>query len=819
MVDRYQQQELASAQVGLPREDHSGSTAAKVIAETANAQRDAVLQQASKQFAQAETNFSQLSQNTAVLEAAMHQARKVEQERMLQESLANAKYTASVKLTGLSERLQADNPSNPAAARKAGDAQVDQVLSELIPKDASPAVQARYRQHLLPEKAQFQEGLITWQGRQEKVNSNNQFQMTVANSLLSMQKAGTTDGFLKEQQKFVEYANSTARTPDRELKVKEALATAAKSHVEGIALRNPADIDNAIKAAAPFVSNKEIGEAVETAKKRTKELAAEAVHVEMKHSEFSENVLEGKLTSMVQGTLQKANTSNPGPGDVTLLRLKSVEVLQTGRVFDAQLQSLEKQIKANPNDEVLIQRHGSIVKQKKAVETAARTLQDKADTAAKKIQDANEIAARRAEAAANRQIAEGFARENRLGRIENATMHAQMDAELAAVKAGPLAPGVPKVGVSKGYEVVKNFPGLQVSGNIDLKNRPIVDNPDGSYGTEFSLSFNDGKHEVLIPTIFDGKHHTEQEAIDHYRNTGQHLGKFASGDTKTVDQYAEQLHSREILVNGKPYHGAEDTERLSEFSRAKLKDMKEARTQLELAQDLLRSNPSDKMAAAKVSTLAAKVSALAHATMSADRTIESIANRNEAAEKQKAVAAAKLYQVAGVPLYTTLLQRAQTPFGIHEEKGRIKIDGVKLDDARVRLDQLDKALTSVSEAGMLTQEQLVSVKNTLEDRRQKLNAWASQDGWGSSLSNINPLIQDAYNQPISDAEKRGLAVPGTPQYQQLLHKYKSNLDAAIAAVHQTHTNPKDAIRYLNERAKFISDQAWQATLSGKTGGR
>ena len=112
-----------------------------------------------------------------------------------------------------------------------------------------------------------------------------------------------------------------------------------------------------------------------------------------------------------------------------------------------------------------------------------------------------------------------------------------------------------KTGISNGYAGVKGFPGLMVEGNIDLSNRPIVDNPDGSYGTEYSGSFNDGMHEVLLPTIFDGKHHTMDEAIKRYEKTGEHMGKFATGDINNIDAYAEKLHSRKIYVDGQEYHG------------------------------------------------------------------------------------------------------------------------------------------------------------------------------------------------------------------------------------------------------------------------
>lgn len=118
----------------------------------------------------------------------------------------------------------------------------------------------------------------------------------------------------------------------------------------------------------------------------------------------------------------------------------------------------------------------------------------------------------------------GRAQQNGLGDRVPGAFKPPTSAPTPTVPAGPIGPQ----------------PGLVEAGNIDLAHRPIAKNADGSISTVRSMSFEEGGKEVLVPTVVGGKVVSDEEAKQHYKQTGEHLGKFDS--PASADAYAERLH-------------------------------------------------------------------------------------------------------------------------------------------------------------------------------------------------------------------------------------------------------------------------------------
>ena len=102
----------------------------------------------------------------------------------------------------------------------------------------------------------------------------------------------------------------------------------------------------------------------------------------------------------------------------------------------------------------------------------------------------------------------------------------------------------------------RNAPGMVSAGNLPLGITQEARNADGSISTVRTISIGTDTGEVLIPTVVGGKVVSNEEAIAHYRETGENFGTFESPEAATA--YAEKLHkahARELTVTAPPQQG------------------------------------------------------------------------------------------------------------------------------------------------------------------------------------------------------------------------------------------------------------------------
>ena len=93
--------------------------------------------------------------------------------------------------------------------------------------------------------------------------------------------------------------------------------------------------------------------------------------------------------------------------------------------------------------------------------------------------------------------------------------------------------------------------------NIDVSQLPQVQNRipgEGGISTVRSMGITEDGKEVLIPTVIEGRlpasaEEAERKALEYYRRTGKHLGKYATRGA--ADSAAMLTHEREALRMGR----------------------------------------------------------------------------------------------------------------------------------------------------------------------------------------------------------------------------------------------------------------------------
>jgi hypothetical protein len=122
--------------------------------------------------------------------------------------------------------------------------------------------------------------------------------------------------------------------------------------------------------------------------------------------------------------------------------------------------------------------------------------------------------------------------------------HALLAAQqaVAAAQGGPLG----HLGRTPMYSLPGQHAGMLAAGNIDLANRQVAHNADGSISTVRSIDITQDGRTVSIPTVINGRVVSNAAAIAHYKRTGQNLGTFAS--QAAANAYDVALHNQQARM-------------------------------------------------------------------------------------------------------------------------------------------------------------------------------------------------------------------------------------------------------------------------------
>ena len=107
-----------------------------------------------------------------------------------------------------------------------------------------------------------------------------------------------------------------------------------------------------------------------------------------------------------------------------------------------------------------------------------------------------------------------------------------------------LAGGTMSEGPSVDAEWHRRRPRIHIPESVQKRDRPEEPYDPESLGTIYSITVQDnpsdqGSPWVLIPSIVGGEVVTQNDAIRHYKKTGEHLGKFQT--SQEADAYAGAL--------------------------------------------------------------------------------------------------------------------------------------------------------------------------------------------------------------------------------------------------------------------------------------
>lgn len=246
MPPRYQQNRLASSQVGTPGLDKAASEGAAAVAKAASSFRNTLDPIQTFFLGQASQDFQQLRALGMQKQREAAYYKRQEDAALLQLGIHESRNAASLALKKRQNEIQADYADRPILGEQVFNKEVDRVIETAIPPDLKPREKAMYQRSLSDERRQSLEAMNSWRHQTQRDTADKQFTGGLEDLKALAGSQGNTGDFTGFKQALDRWSSPEAfnraymlRKDKGVADVKAALSDAHAKFAFGLGLKDP----------------------------------------------------------------------------------------------------------------------------------------------------------------------------------------------------------------------------------------------------------------------------------------------------------------------------------------------------------------------------------------------------------------------------------------------------------------------------------------------------------------------------------------------------------------------------------------------------